>query len=140
MAFDIDELLNLWSTPLPDSAEEAAEQIRTLYTEPVTINGVPLTARDLAARVRRVTGTFESQEFEVLDVVEAGDKVAVAFRVSGFHVGPLTTALGVLPGTGERLDLRVIDILTLTDGKISNIEMCADELGALVSAHAVRWS
>jgi hypothetical protein len=33
----------------------------------------------------------------------------------------------------------VIDILTLTDGRISNIWMVADELGTLVSLGAVRW-
>jgi hypothetical protein len=87
-----------------------------------------------------VQGTFEARENEVLDVVESGDKVAVAFRMGGVQVGPLPTALGVLPGTGEYLDIRVIDILTIVDGRISNIWMCADELGALVSADAVRWS
>ena len=140
MAFDIDALLDLWATPFPDSDEEAAERIRTMYTDPVTINGVPMTARQLAARARMVQGTFDARDNEVLDVVEAGDKVAVAFRMGGQHVGPFPTALGILPGTGERLDVRVIDILTLTEGRISNIWMCADELGALVSADAVRWS
>ena len=140
MAFDIDALLDLWATPFPPSAEEAAERIRTMYTDPVTVNGVPVTAHELAARARMVQGTFEARENEVLDVVEAGDKVAIAFRMGGVQVGPLATALGVLPGTGEHLDIRVIDILTLVDGRISNIWMCADELGALVSADAVRWS
>jgi hypothetical protein len=33
--------------------------------------------------------------------------------------------------------IRVIDILTLTSGRISNIWMVADELGALVALNAV---
>jgi hypothetical protein len=33
--------------------------------------------------------------------------------------------------------MRIIDILTLTDGLISNIWMVADELGALVAIDAV---
>jgi ketosteroid isomerase-like protein len=140
MAFDFEALLDLWVTPLPHSEAEAADRIRTMYTDPVTVNGVPLSAHDLAARARMVQGTFDERDTEVLDVVEAGDKVAVAFRMGGLHVGPFATALGVLPGTGERLDIRVIDILTLTDGKISDIWMCADELGALVAVDAVRWS
>jgi hypothetical protein len=38
------------------------------------------------------------------------------------------------------LDVRVIDILTLTDGKVSSIWMCADELGTLAPLGAVRWT
>ena len=85
-------------------------------------------------------GTFDERDNEVLDIVEAGDKVAVAFRMGGQQVGPFPTALGLLPATGQRLDVRVIDILTLTDGKVSEIWMCADELGALALLGAVRWS
>jgi hypothetical protein len=35
------------------------------------------------------------------------------------------------------MTMRVIDILTLTDGRISNIWMVADELSALVAINAV---
>jgi ketosteroid isomerase-like protein len=140
MAFDIDALFDLWSTPLPSSRDEAVDLLRSVYADPVTVNGVPLSADELVARVRMVQGTFDSRDNQVLDVVEAGDKVAVAFRMGGVHVGPLATALGLFPGTGERLEIRVIDLLTITDGRISNIWMCADELGTLVSADAVRWS
>jgi ketosteroid isomerase-like protein len=74
----------------------------------------------------------------VLDVCDAGDKVAVAFRLSGRQVGPMGTAAGVLPPTGQDIALRVIDILTLTDGRISEITMVADELGALAAVGAAR--
>jgi hypothetical protein len=70
--------------------------------------------RDVAARARIVQGTFDQGDNQVLDVVESGDKVAVAFRMGGQQVGPLPTALGLFPATNERLDVRVIDILTLT--------------------------
>ncbi len=139
MAFDLDALMGLWSAPLPDSDEEAAERVRALYTDPVTVNGTELTALDLVTRARAVQGTFDEAEHEVLDVVEAGDKVAVAFRMGGRQVGPLNTTLGALPPTGERLAVRTIDLLTLTDGRVSNIWMVADELGTLVSLDAVTW-
>jgi predicted ester cyclase len=105
----------------------------------VTVNGTELTAFDLVMRARAVQGTFDEAEHEVLDVVEAGDKVAVAFRMGGRQVGPLNTTLGALPPTGERLAVRTIDLLTLTDGRVSNIWMVADELGTLVSLDAVTW-
>ncbi|MFB9622650.1 ester cyclase [Nonomuraea helvata] len=52
-------------------------------------------------------------------------------------VGPLATSAGPLPPTGRPLDLRIIDILTITDGRISNVWMTADELGALNALDAV---
>jgi hypothetical protein len=66
--------------------------------------------------------------------------VAVAFRMSGRHRGTLDTAAGPVPATGRLLTLRVIDVLTITDGRISSIWMVADELGALVALDAVRLS
>ena len=64
--------------------------------------------------------------------------MAVAFRLSGRQVGPLTTAAGVLGPIGQEIALRVIDILTLTDGRISEITMVADELAGLVAVGAAR--
>jgi ketosteroid isomerase-like protein len=77
-------------------------------------------------------------EREVLDIADCGDKVAVAFRLSGRQVGPMATSAGELAPTGQRLSLRVIDVLTLTDGRISSLWMTADELGALSAVGAAR--
>jgi hypothetical protein len=74
----------------------------------------------------------------VLSQVSAGDRTAVAFRMSGRHVGPLDTPLGQVPATGQILTLDVIDLLVVTDGRISEIFMTADYLGALGAAGAVR--
>jgi len=136
MAFDVDQLLRLWSDPIPDGPA-GEEAFRAVYTDPVTINGSSFTVADLVTRARAVQGTFEQPERTILDHIEQRDKVIVAFRLAGRQVGALPTALGALPPTGRRLDIRVIDILTLTDGRISNIWMVADELGALVAADAV---
>lgn len=139
MAFDTTALLALWGDPLPADDEEAAALFREVYVDPVLVNGTPLSALDLVARARAVQDAFETATREVLDVVESGDQVAVAFRMGGRQVGPLTTTLGPLPPTGEEISLRVIDILTLTDGRISSLWMVADELGALVALDAVTW-
>jgi hypothetical protein len=141
MAFDIAALLRLWSEPLPESDEEAEALFRTVYADPVTINGTATSARDLVTRARAVQGVFAQPPHEILEIVEDGSKVAVAFRMRGRQVGPLPTVLGTLePTDGAELDLRVIDVLTLVDGRISTIWMVADELGALVSRGAVTWS
>ncbi len=134
---DVERLLELWTDPLPDGPA-AEDAFRALYTDPVTVNGASLTAADLVARARAVQGTFERVQREVVSVVDDGDRVAVAFRMSGRQIGPLATSAGSLPPTGRHLELRVIDVLTVTDGRISDIVMVADELGALTALDAVR--
>ena len=128
--FVIDRLLDLWSAPLPEG-EAAEEAFRELYTDPVTVNGASLTAADLVDRARAIQAMLAGLQREVLDVADAGDKIAFAFRISGRHVGPLRTAAGVVEPTGGTLSMRIIDILTLTDGRISEIVMVADELAAV---------
>jgi ketosteroid isomerase-like protein len=137
LAFDIQALLDLW-TRLPADPSEAADAFRILYTDPVVVNGATLTADDLVARAHALQQTYSPLRREVLDVCDAGDKVAVAFRLGGRQVGPLHTAAGVLEPTGQEITQRVMDILTLTDGRISEITMVADELGALAAVGAVR--
>jgi len=135
VSYDIDALLDLWTRPCGDRAEAEAA-FRQLYTDPVVVNGSPLTAGQLVQRAVLLQGALDQVSREVLDVCDAGTKVAVAFRLEGRHVGPLSTSAGVLAPTGQRLSLRVVDILTLTDGRISSITMVADELGALAPINA----
>ncbi|MCW2801787.1 MAG: uncharacterized protein JWN06_4 [Propionibacteriaceae bacterium] len=135
MTFDPGPILNLWTQPIHDLAD-AVQAFSTLYTDPVVVNGSPVTAEQLIQRAVALQGAFQEVHREVLDVCDAGSKVALAFRLVGRHVGPLATSAGVLAPTGHRLSLRVIDILTLTDGRISSITMVADELGALAPLNA----
>ena len=138
MAFDVERLLRLWSDSLPEDDAAAADAFRELYTDPVTVNGTPIGVADLVARARAVQHTFDPVRREVLSVVEEGDRVAVAFRMGGPQVGTWTTSAGPVPATGQEFWLRVIDVLTLADGRITDIVMVADELGVLVALDAVR--
>jgi hypothetical protein len=140
MPFDVDRLLRLWTDPLPEDDGAAAAAFRELYSDPVTVNGIPLTGADLVARARVMQEALERPEREVLSVVDAGASVAVAFRLAGRQVGPLETPAGRIPPTGQRVDVRIIDVLTLTDGRISGIVMVADWLTALAAAGAVHVS
>jgi hypothetical protein len=136
--FDVERLLRLWTDPLPADDAAAAEAVRGLYADPVTVNGVPLTAADLVGRARVLQSALEQPEREVLAVVDAGDSVAVAFRLAGRQIGPLDTPAGRLPATGQWIDIRIIDVLSLSDGRITEIRMVADWLPALAAAGAVR--
>lgn len=138
MSFDVERLLRLWTDPVPQDDAAAAVAFRQLYSDPVTVNGTSLTAADLVARARVMQSALERPEREVLAVADAGASVALAFRLAGRQVGPLDTPAGRLPATGRRIDVRIIDILTVADGRISEIWMVADWLTALAAADAVR--
>ena len=138
MGFDVERLLRLWTDPLPPDDEAAAEAVRGLYADPVTVNGTPLTAADLVGRARVLQSALEQPDREVLAVVDAGDSVAVAFRLAGRQIGPLDTPAGRLPATGRWIDIRIIDVLTLSDGRITEIRMVADWLPAFAAAGALR--
>ena len=137
MAFDVQRLLNLWTDPLPDGA--AAEDVfREVYTDPVTVNGTSLSVAEMVTRARALQGSFEHPQREILGLTEGEGSVAVAFRLTGRQVGPLNTSVGVLHPTGKVIALRVIDILTIDDGLVSEIVMVADELGGLAAIGAAR--
>lgn len=55
----------------------------------------------------------------------------------GRHTGDYPGPLGVVPATGREVAIRTIDVLTLTDGKITRIWVNADELGLLRQLGAV---
>ena len=138
MLLDVEALLRLWTDPLPQDDEAAADAFRRMYTDPVTVNGTPLGAADMVARARVMQAALAEPERDVLAVVESSDAVAVAFRLAGRHVGALDTPAGRLPASGARIELRVIDILSLTEGRISAIWMVGDWLGALAPAGLVQ--
>jgi hypothetical protein len=140
MPFDVERLLRLWTDPLPENAEAAAAAFRELYRDPVTVNGIKVAAIELVARARAMQTALERPEREVLSVVDAGASVAVAFRLAGRQVGPLQTPAGPVAPTGRWVDVQIIDVLTLTDGRISDIRMVADWLGALATVGAVHVS
>jgi predicted ester cyclase len=67
----------------------------------------------------------------VADTDTDSDGVAVAFVMHGRHIGPYETPFGIIPPTGADVQIRTIDVLTLTDQKISAVWVNADDLGTL---------
>ena len=132
----VTRLLRLWDD-VPEG-EAAAAAFRELYADPVRINGADMTVERLAERARRTAAALAGRTTQVLSQVSTGNRTAVAFRMTGRHVGPLDTPLGLVPATGEVLVVDVIDLLLVSDGRISEIFMTADYLGALGRAGAVR--
>jgi len=87
MSFEPAALLDLWSRPHADPAR-AADAFRERYADPVRVNGALLTVGDLVHAAAALQRALDDVHREVLEVCDAGSKVAVAFRLEGRHVGP----------------------------------------------------
>jgi predicted ester cyclase len=133
----VTRLFGLWDD-VPAADAQAQEAFRALYTDPVRINGAEVSVEQLVRRARMMTAALSGRSTELLSQVRTGDQTAVAFRMYGRHVGPLDTPLGQVSGHGERVSMQVIDVLTVRNGRISDIWMVADLLGLLSSVAAVR--
>ena len=92
---------------------------------------------ELVDRARSLHASFSEFSREVLDVVAEPGKLAVAFRLTARHTGAWPTPLGEFAPTGRVVTATVIDILTLTDDRISEIVMVADELGRMLQAGVI---
>jgi hypothetical protein len=132
-----DRLFALWTVP-PDTLGDPVAAFGALYTDPVTINGVPMSVEDLVARARALHTAFAEHETELVDRIESPGRLAVAFRHRARHVGVWETPLGTLAPTGTVVTGLGIDLLTFTDGRISGIWVLADELQRILQIHPSR--
>lgn len=128
----VTRLMDLWAAPIPDPGRALAA-FAALYTDPVTLNGSPLALSALVARATGLHAALERTAVRVLDVVTAPDRVVVAFEMTARHVGTWRSALGDVPPTGRTVTVRTIDVLTLTDGRISGLCVVSDEAGLLTA-------
>ena len=137
----LQNLVRLWTHF--DDREDPAEDFAEFYADPVLVNGVAFTIEQLVARARALNAGLSDLQSEVLQIVEGagavdGDgAVALAFVMRGTHTGPYPSPLGILPPTGRSLAIRTIDVLTMTEGRVSAIWVNADDLGLLLQLGAV---
>jgi predicted ester cyclase len=123
------KLFEAWTNADDLSCVEA--RFAAIYTDPVRVNGTDMSLADLAARARALHEAFSGLQAEVLQLVDGKDSVAVAFVMHGWHTGAYHSPVGTIPPTGSKVQIRSIDVLTLSDGKISGIWVVADDLGTL---------
>jgi hypothetical protein len=74
----------------------------------------------------------------ILDAVQAPDRVVIAFLMRGRHVGPFVSPLGTVAPTQRNIEVRTIDVLTVTAGVISAIWVVSDDLGLLRQLDAAK--
>ena len=133
----VERLLALW-TDLPADDETAVAAFRQFYTDPVQINGTPMTAAELVGRARSLHAAFADLRLEVIDRFDAPGRAVVVHRQTGRHVGPLPTPLGDVPATGRMVEAITIDVLYVADDRVTDVWVTSDDLARLVRLDAVR--
>jgi SnoaL-like polyketide cyclase len=132
----IDRALRLWSDPVP-VGDEGVAAFRTVYTDPLRVNGVPTALVELVDRARMVQSALDPLRHEQFEQFEAPGQCAFAFRLYGRHVGALVTPLGDVAATGRMVEMRGMDIFELDDGLVAGVWAIADWLALLSQAGTV---
>jgi hypothetical protein len=82
--------------------DEGLVAFRTVYTDPLSVNGVPTALAELVDRARMLESALDPLNVEVLEPFDAPGRCAFAFRLCGRpHVGPLVTPLRNGAATAE---------------------------------------
>jgi predicted ester cyclase len=76
---------------------------------------------------------FSNLKVEIEDSIEADDKVACRFRMSGTHTGPL---MGI-PASGKPVSVVGTGIFRVVDGKLADNWVNIDALGLMQQIGAV---
>ena len=106
------------------------------YSDDVVFGGVtpePMDHEGVRAFHEAFVAAFGSPRVEILDMFEAGDRVAARIVIHGSHQGEF---LGV-PATGLPAQLAITTILTVRGGRCVERWSTADMLGLLVQLGAV---
>ena len=130
MAAIVERALRLWIQPVP-SADDGVAAFRTVYADPLVVNGIETPLVELVERARILQRALEPLNCEIFEQFDAPGRAAFAFRLYGRHVGPLATPLGELAATGRELEMRGMDIFEVDDGSIIAVWAVADWLTPL---------
>ena len=134
----VERALRLWVEPVPDD-DAALSAFRTVYTDPLDVNGAPTSLHALVDRARMLQGAIEGLQHQIDERCEAPGRRAFAFRLAGRHTGPLATPLGVVAPSGREVEMAGMDIFVVDEDadRVIGVWAVADFLGLLVQAGAV---
>jgi hypothetical protein len=133
----LERLVPLWTQPV-DARDAPEAAFRAVYTDPVVVNGTEMTITELADRARSLQRAFDRLGMHILDTVQTQDRIVIAFVLRGRHVGPFVSPLGTVAPTQRDIEVRTIDVLTITAGVVSAIWVVSDDLGLLRQLGAAR--
>jgi hypothetical protein len=116
---------------------EALAAFGELYTDPVSINGADTPLVDVVERARALQLAFADLSMEVIDEIEVPGRLVIVFLQRGRHVGPFALPLGEIAAIGRRIEVRTIDVLSISAGQITAIQVVPDNLGLAMQLGAV---
>ncbi|MGW2161435.1 nuclear transport factor 2 family protein [Nonomuraea sp. NPDC001699] len=106
--------------------EKDSEGWLAVFTEDGTFTdmsaGVTYRGANRAFPLENFAKAFPDMHRELHEFYVSGDIVVVQLALQGTHDGPLTTAGGVLPPTGKRMDAPCCDVWELVDDKIRRFD------------------
>jgi hypothetical protein len=102
-----------------------------VYADPVVVNGTAMTLAELVDRARSLQQAFDRLGMDIVDTVEAPGRIVIAFIMRGRHVGPYRSPLGTVAPTHRDIEVRTIDVLTVSNGLVSAIWVVSDDLALL---------
>lgn len=94
----------------------------------------PLKGLDGARQLIALWSGFSNMSLTIEDTLSQGDRVAVRFRLSGTHSGPV---MGIAP-TGKKINITGTGIFKVVDGKAADNWVNFDSLGLLQQLGAVQ--
>lgn len=61
---------------------------------------------------------FPGSQFKITNIVESGDWVVVEYKFTGTHKGPFVTPGGTIAATGKSVEVPIVDVYEVRNGKI----------------------
>ena len=134
----VDRALALWSTPLAQG-DAALAAFRSVYADPLTVNGSSTPLQVLVDRARMMQGALQDLRHQIDERCDTPGRRAFAFRILGRHVGPFLTPFGDIAATGRPVELMGMDIFLINEeeGRITGVWAIADYLGLLRQMDAI---
>lgn len=74
--------------------------------------------QDIALVASGMAAAFPDIHREIFGIYAMGDVVVVELAIRGTHTGPLATPAGVIPPTGQVVDIPCCDVFRIEDGKV----------------------
>lgn len=124
-------VLDLWRSPLPEGADPLVA-FQAVYADPLTVNGIATPLETLVERAHMLRGALDDIEGRVTARIDGPSRVAFALQLTGTHVGPLATPTGPVAATGKPVDITVIDIFDIQDGRVAAVWSVIDYLMLLI--------
>jgi steroid delta-isomerase-like uncharacterized protein len=89
--------------------------------------GQTLTGREGLRRfMERFAIASSDMKKDVTNQVASEDQVVSEFTLRGTHDGPLRTPTGEIPSTGRSIELQVVEVIGIRNGKIATISNYSD--------------